>query len=94
MLDDICSNKHQGSQLSLDSYRAKVKPTASKLRGMIADFIKSRGGHGATSHEICDHLCLKLQTVSARCSELKRDRIVVMNGARRGNAAVLIFNGS
>jgi hypothetical protein len=79
------------SQQAADS----IAPSASALRQIVLEAIRSRRRDGATCDEIEASLAMKHQTASARITELKADQSVVDSGARRRtrsnrNAAVLV----
>jgi len=77
---DICYNKHAGNELSNEA-----NPSAeskSLMQAHILDYIRRCGPAGATSEQISIELGLPINRVSGRCSELKRDKKVVVQGTR------------
>lgn len=91
MIEDICANHHGDNPESL---AAAATTHAARDRKLVLDQLRHAGTRGMTCDELEQVLNLRHQTCSARCSELKRDGIVVTNGQRRKtrtgcNAAVL-----
>jgi hypothetical protein len=74
MIDfDICAKKHKGNPESL---AARATTNASRDRLLVLKAIKEAGQNGMTCDELEQALSMSHQTCSARCSELKRDRMV------------------
>lgn len=72
-----------------------VQGVTGELRRRVYDIIKRSGLVGMTSDDVEETLGLSHQTVSARCTELKKRGLVIESGRRRPtrsgrNAAVLI----
>src|SRR6185437_8177730 len=88
-LFDICANKHGDNPESV-SANQQIASHKRNLQAKVYELILSRGSAGVTSHEICALLGMKLQTVSARCAELKAQHVIQSNGERRNGAAVLV----
>ena len=93
MTDDICENRHQGNQCSIEAHD-KIEPSKVILRKKILSFVSEN--QGATTEEIAIGLNLRYTTASARCSELKRSGMLVDSGTRRltssgTSAAVLVI---
>lgn len=88
---DITSNRHGGNEQSTEARRSI---DASEIRKRVLDYIKSQGEQGAICDQIEQALELSHQTASARCSELKEQKLVDVRGTRKTrsgrNAGVLI----
>ena len=67
------------SRLAGESIREHV----GRLEGMVLDVIRSRGTRGATCYEVEVALGMSHQTTSARCTGLKRRKMVYPSGQRR-----------
>jgi predicted transcriptional regulator len=94
--DDITRNYHGGNP---ESEAANLRTNKSRDRAAIIAEVASRGDRGATCSEIELATGLSHQTASARCSELKRDGVLVVSGERRPTqtgsmAAVLIIKNT
>jgi predicted HTH transcriptional regulator len=90
-LFDITSNRHGGNEQSTE---ARHSIDASEIRKRVLDYIKQVGDAGVTCDELEQILELSHQTASARCSELKEQKLVDVRGTRKTrsgrNAGVLI----
>lgn len=88
---DITARKHGGNEQSVE---ARQRTNAAEGRRRILAYVQAKGAEGATSHEIVAALGIPLQTVSARCSELKAALKVTVRGSRKtitgSSAAVLV----
>lgn len=90
---DITSKNHGGNKQS----RAANKLTNKKKhRAMIYAYLARKGMRGATVYEITQALGIRHQTASARCSELKADKIIIPSGEKRktetgASASVLVL---
>lgn len=88
---DICENNHLGNRQSTEARRSI---DASEIRNRVLDYIRSQGESGAICEEVEKALQLSHQTASARCSELKKEKLVTERGVRKTqsgrNAGVLI----
>lgn len=71
--DDICRNYHGGNP---ESDEANLATRKAKDAARIIIYLLSHDG-GLTCDELEDALGLQHQTCSARCAELKRDKIVI-----------------
>lgn len=89
---DICRNYHIGNKNSEAAFE-EAKSNATKDRIRIRDYIESCGDFGATCDEIEKEFNLKYRldrgeigirpsTCSARCSELKADKLIYEDGGR------------
>lgn len=83
---DVCENRHRGSPESIAAHD-RVVSTKREIHERILKAVKQRGS--LTSHEIVRATGIPLQTVSARCSELKMVGKLIKTGERRNGAAVL-----
>jgi Mn-dependent DtxR family transcriptional regulator len=81
-LFDICRNRHRGNRHS-ESANASIAGAKEQIRSKILDYIREQGVDGATCEEIERALELSHQTASARCSELKKDGLVLIQGERK-----------
>ena len=79
---DVCEGNHGGADTSVQAHN-RIRPTKSKQRAVVLEFIRSRGIYGATSEEIHAQLDIRYTAASARMSELKRDKLIVDSGRRR-----------
>jgi hypothetical protein len=77
--DDITRNYHRGNPRSKE---ANSRANKAKQRAAIIEFGVQRGTHGFTCDEAEVALGMSHQSCSARCSELKRDRVVLIFGKR------------
>lgn len=71
--------KTETSRLAGESIREHL----GRLEGMVSDFVRGRGDHGATCYEIEVGLGLSHQTASARCTALKFRKLIIPSGRRR-----------
>lgn len=95
-IDDICQARHKGNEHSAAANASLRGGAKAKIRREILEFISSAGSRGATVEEIQQALAMRYTTVSARCSELKRDELLVESGSRKTSsgraAAVLVLS--
>ena len=80
MENDICIYYHRGNRESVNAH-SKAKKTSSSKRKFIYEFI--RKAKGITCEDIEIATGWKHQTVSARISELKRDKAIIPVGKRK-----------
>lgn len=78
---DICRNNHGGNKNSETANKA-ISGMKISIANKILNYIRKQGGKGATCEEIEQQLGMSHQTVSARCSELKAKKLVVVTGRR------------
>jgi len=95
---DICGNRHRGNEQSKKAWK-EVSPKCPGLRMRIYAWLKTRGKTGATVEEIALKLSLRMTTVSARVSELKRAGLVTYNNETRpttsgARAGVIVPTGN
>lgn len=76
---DICERNHKSDPHSTEARRSI---DASEIRKKVLDYIKSCGEHGAICEQVEQALQMSHQTASARCSELKAQRLVEVRGSR------------
>ncbi len=92
--DDICENRHQGNQCSIEAHE-RVEPSKATLHKMILEYVSQVSG--ATTEEIAKGLSIRYTTASARCSELKRSGMLVASGRKRltssGSTAAVLTIG-
>ena len=84
---DISRRRHRANAASEDANR-KIEPRKARLRRDILDYLR-RWPEGRTCKEVSFDLSMAYTTASARLSEMKRDRQVVVTGDRRDGAAVV-----
>jgi predicted transcriptional regulator len=94
--DDITRNYHCGNP---ESEAANLRTMKARDRARIIAHVILCGAGGATCSEIELATGLSHQTASARCSELKRDGVLVASGERRPTqtgsmAAVLVIKNT
>lgn len=87
--DDICENRHGGNAESAAAFE-RIRDGLPLVRQAVFDFIRERGEHGATVHEVAAHLGKTPNAVSGRLTELKADGWIERTDERRGHAAVLV----
>lgn len=80
-LTDICERNHGGNPASKAAH-ARAETASAKLRRMILDYLRFMGPTGQTAEELEEYFSLPHQTVSARCSELKKLGAVRTRGYR------------
>ncbi len=80
---DICANHHKGNEQS-QAANLKVRKAAQRLT--IIEFFKSGNW---TCEEVEEMSGLTHQSCSARISELKRDLVIIQDGARRTRSGCL-----
>lgn len=95
---DITKNYHGGNELSAEAESSTPRSVREKQRNLILQHVTACGENGSTCDEAEIVLAMPHQTCSARCSELKRDGLVVESGktrpTRQGKkAAVLTLPG-
>jgi len=78
---DICKNRHRGSEESIAAFR-RMRPIAARNR-VMAD-IRRAGPQGITAKELAEHWNVGLNTISGRFSELKKDGLIRKIGVRDG----------
>jgi hypothetical protein len=82
--DDITRWRHKGNPRSKEAFE-RARHTRQRDVEKIWVFVGKRLTYGAT----CDEICVELeggegiQTLSARCSEMKRDGLLVKTGVTR-----------
>lgn len=76
---DITANNHGGNEHS-DNARRSIN--ASEIRNKVLDYIRQCGESGAICEQVEQALELSHQTASARCSELKAQKLVEVRGSR------------
>ena len=81
-LPDVCRNNHQGNYNS-EQANAFIQPKKQSLRDRVFNYIESCGPRGATLHEVCQGLNIKIQSGSGRISELKKEHRIYWNGLKR-----------
>lgn len=91
---DITANRHGGNEESKAAHKRSLTHAA-RDRARILELLEKKGALGATCEELSQELDLGYTTASGRCSELKKDSLVVPNGAKRKttrgcDAAVLV----
>lgn len=91
---DITAARHGGNDESTAAF-AKVEPHRQRQREDILALLRSVS-LGLTVEEISNRLGMRMTSVSARASELKRDHLIRPSGRRRetstgAGAAVLIL---
>ena len=91
MNNEICSNRHRGSDTSIDALKSLPPELRTDISSRIYLFLKGTDGH--TSKEITRLLQLNYTTVSARLSEMKRDGLIVQTNERREGAGVVVVTG-
>jgi len=79
---DITASKHNGNRQSLKAAR-EGESRRPNQRKRIWLYIHEQGGQGATVEEISKALSIRYTTVSARCSEMKRDLLIKESGRTR-----------
>lgn len=93
---DICANKHKGNQHSRKAFQS-MKGKVRGIRERVLEYLETKGNDGATSEEIAEALEIRLHSMSARCSELKAQGLIVEDGERTGEsgrpAAILKLRG-
>ena len=87
-MNDICVNKH-GHNPQSEAANRRVQPHKQILRDYILSFV-GKFPEGITCEEMVNLYGLKLQTVSARVSELKAEGKIVKRGIRRGYAVLFL----
>lgn len=60
-----------------------VWPRTKIMRARIVAHLEEMGGFGATCHEICEALGMKIQTATARLNELMAEGAIVRDGRTR-----------
>ena len=83
---DVCRNRHGGNPQS-EAANLAIDPYKGSLRDRIFRLIEIAGLRGVTCEEIEVELALKHQSVSARISELAKDRLISDSGKRRENVS-------
>lgn len=78
---DICSNYHKGADTSIQAHSSTSSQTRAHQRYRIVDKISELGN--ATCEELEKVLQMRRSSISARISELARDKIIVDTGKRR-----------
>lgn len=90
--NDVCGARHGGDENSEAANRVTNKEIS---RARIVAFLKGCGDRGATCEDISIALDLGYTSASARCSELRRDGTVEVQGKRPTRtgckAAVLVL---
>jgi transposase len=79
---DPTVNYHGGNTESAAAYVSLARDL-NRLRKAVRDYVRTQGDRGATCEEIEDGLGLSHQTVSARCTEGKRDGWLLATDVRR-----------
>lgn len=74
---------HNAPPGTSDAAANHIAPRAGTLRGMVLDFIRSRGVEGATDQEIQTSLGLSSNTENPRRLELVQAELVVASGRQR-----------
>ena len=82
MSRDICVNKH-GHNPQSEAANKRIDPYKRTMKDRIYEYICEQDS-GATAEDVVRGLGFKLQSVSARCAELKAERKIVEGGARNG----------
>ncbi len=82
MTYDITRNYHGGNTESVEANK-RAGINKSRDRWRIVEFMVTRGRYGATCYEAEEALGMSHQTCSARFSDLKKDRVLSVNGIRR-----------
>lgn len=93
-MGDICENRHKGNANSRIAYKNITKTRKVSLKSKIVAFIVSCGDRGATVEEIQEGIKARYTTVSARCSELKKNEVIEEKGEREttsGSPAAVLF---
>src|SRR5262245_66132246 len=77
--NDICANRHKGNERSQDANR-DTAPRKLRARERLLQAWEAYGAEGTIAEVVGDVLGMRHQTCSARCSELKRDGLLVRTG--------------
>lgn len=80
---DVTAGKHRGSETSAEAHATTSDHTRHRQKESLYRQIRAYGPVGRTADELVVELGIPLQTVSARVSELLRDRQVEDSGHRR-----------
>lgn len=80
---DVCKNRHRGNAQS-EAANDVVQPYKLNMRERIFFYVFKSRQYGVTCEDIVRDLGMKLQSVSARVSELKATNRVVEDGTRNG----------
>lgn len=91
---DICAGNHHGNARSREAH-TRIRRHKSNLRERIYNEALERGEHGDIAENLYRPLGICDNTGTARCSELKRDGLLVVSGrvaltASGSNADVLV----
>ncbi len=80
-MTDITANRHGGNPQS-EAANRRIDPYKRTMKDRICEHIGDC--EGVTAEEIVRHMGFKLQSVSARCAELKAEKKIVEQGTRNG----------
>ena len=83
-MSDICVNKH-GHNPQSEAANARIDPYKRTMKDRIYEFICDQD-RGATAEDVVSGLGFKLQSVSARCAEMKAENRIMEDGVRNGYA--------
>lgn len=86
---DVCKNNHGGNENSTKAYQLNRLHRKKQIR-LLLTLIDEAGDEGRTSDELTIESELYIASVSARCSEMRRDKLVQEIGrrlTRRGSSA-------
>lgn len=86
MSRDICVNRH-GHNPQSEAANRRVQPMKSTMRTKILAYLQAV--EEATCEDIVRALDMKLQSVSARVSELKAEKMIEETGYKRFGYALL-----
>lgn len=86
---DITARNHKGSATSRDANK-RIAPSKAKIRNAIVEY--ARTVDSLTVKDVRKALNLEHQTASARLTELKRDKVLVLTDETREGCGVLKLN--
>lgn len=81
--DDPTRNFHRGNRQSKQAFNDTPGKVRTRQRMIIAEFVRKRGAHGATSEEAETILKMRHQTCSARFTDLKKAGVLIESERRR-----------
>jgi hypothetical protein len=81
--DDITANYHRGNPQSVEAHNSTPRHLRAAQRAEIYTYVFACGDHGCTSDEAEIALDMPHQTCSARFTDLKKDRAIVVTGRTR-----------